>query len=101
MLVSLCCWSQTPTTGKAETKGSCSPAVTGSNNQFKITCQGTGKDQGEALLKILNQILASQLDANVVLKQLQENQGWLRVTEKQIQTFCDTLSPFPGQKVHI
>ena len=33
------CLGQGPT-GKAETSGACSPAVTGNNNQFTITCQG-------------------------------------------------------------
>ena len=48
-------------TGAAETKGMCSPANTGNNNTFNITC-GIGKQQGDALLKILNKILADQLD---------------------------------------
>lgn len=43
-------------TGKAQTRGPCSPAVTGSNNQFKITCQGITKEQSEAFARILNQI---------------------------------------------
>ena len=49
-------WGQTNATGKAETQGPCSPAVTGSNNQFTINCQGISKEQGAEFLKILNKI---------------------------------------------
>jgi hypothetical protein len=74
LFVAIPCWSQTTTTGKAETKGPCSPAVTGSNNQFTINCQGITKKQGEQFLKILNKIAQSQLDPNEVMKKLDDIQ---------------------------
>ena len=54
-----------------ETTGPCSPIATGNNNTFNITC-GIGKQQGDALLKIMNKILASQLDLDAVMKKLDE-----------------------------
>jgi hypothetical protein len=52
--LTLACYSQTP--GTAEAKGACSPANTGNQNTFNITC-GIGKAQGDQMLKILNKIL--------------------------------------------
>jgi hypothetical protein len=52
--VAVCCSGQT--TGTADTKGACSPANTGNNNTFNMTC-GIGKEQGMELLKIVNKIL--------------------------------------------
>ncbi len=58
-------------TGTASTKGICSPAVTGSNNTFSITC-GIGKQQGQKMIEILNRILADRLDPDAVMKKLDE-----------------------------
>lgn len=71
MLVALPCCAQT-TTGKAETKGACSPAVAGSNNKITITCSGLGKEQGQKIVSILNRILANQLDTEQVMAKLDE-----------------------------
>lgn len=68
--LTLPCFSQT-TTGPAITKGTCSPAVSGSKNTFTINC-GVGKEQGEALLGILNKILADRLDLSMVMAKLDE-----------------------------
>jgi hypothetical protein len=65
------CWSEA-STGAASTKGACSPAVSGNANQFKITCTGVSKEQGEKMLHILNEILAKQLDPNAVMSKLSE-----------------------------
>jgi hypothetical protein len=72
MLLAMPCWSQTTSTGKADTTGPCSPAVTGNNNQFSITCKGIGKEQGHQMLDILNRILANQLDPKAVMAKLDE-----------------------------
>jgi hypothetical protein len=69
-LLAMPCFSQL-NTGRADTKGTCSPANTGSNNTFTITC-GIGKEQGNQMLKILNKILANQLDPDAVMKKLDE-----------------------------
>lgn len=66
LLIAMPCWSQTDKTGKAETSGFCSPAVTGSKNTFTFNC-GIGQRQGQKMLAILNKILASQLDPDVVM----------------------------------
>jgi len=73
MLTAFPCRSQKPTTaGDAATSGPCSPAVTGSNNQFRIDCQGISKEQGAKMLGILNKILANQLDPEAVMAKLDE-----------------------------
>jgi hypothetical protein len=53
--------------GNAETKGTCSPAVSGNKNTFTIEC-GIGEKQGTQILKVVNKLLANQqvsLDAVV------------------------------------
>ena len=56
----------------SRTTGSCSPAVSGNNNEFRITCVGMGKAKGEQILAMLNTILRSQLDAKQVIAKLDE-----------------------------
>src|ERR1700722_4203795 len=65
------CCAQTTTTGKAQTTGACSPAVTGNKNTFAINC-GIDKKQGQKMLEILNKILANQLDPDAVMTKLDE-----------------------------
>ena len=65
ILIAIPCWTQTIATGKAETKGPCSPAATGNNNQFRIDCKGISKEQAAEFLKILNKISADQLDPQI------------------------------------
>src|SRR5882724_4513804 len=72
MLVALPCGSQDAKTGAAETSGICSPAVTGNNNQFTINCQGLSQEQGAKMLRILNKVLAHQLDPEAVMTKLDE-----------------------------
>jgi hypothetical protein len=62
---------QTATTGQAQTTGPCSPASSGSNNNFTIHC-GIGQEQGLKLLAIVNRILAKQLDPDLVMSKLDE-----------------------------
>ena len=59
------------TTGKAETKGACSPAVSGSTNTFNIEC-GIGQRQGSEIIAILNKIISEGLSAEAVMKKLDE-----------------------------
>lgn len=66
------CSPQTLKTGAAQSKGYCSPAVTGSNNDFRINCPGIGKEQGKKMVAILNKILENQLDPRVVIAKLDE-----------------------------
>lgn len=51
ILAAVPCWCQTSTTGKAETTGSCSPAVSGSNNKFTLNCPGVSKEDLNALVR--------------------------------------------------
>jgi hypothetical protein len=71
---------------RAETKGACSPANTGDNNTFNISC-GIGKAQGDQMIKILNKILAHQLEPVAVMEKLDEilkEVGKRHLTETQI-----------------
>lgn len=82
-MVSIACQGQTPATGKAETKGTCSPAVSGNQNTFMIKC-GIGEKQGSQMIEILNKILSNQISSDAVIAKLDEilktvNQN-LRVT---------------------
>jgi|SRR5271166_3958043 len=63
------CFSQTNKTGNANTKGNCSPAVTGHNNQLTVSCPGVSDKQ---LLAILQTIKRNQLNPDAVLKALNE-----------------------------
>ncbi|MGA2900909.1 MAG: hypothetical protein ABSF40_11825 [Candidatus Acidiferrales bacterium] len=72
LVFTLPCSAQTPQTEKAQTSGPCSPAITGGNNQIRITCQGLTKEQGAKMVNILNTILANQLDPKVVMSKLDE-----------------------------
>ena len=73
LLTALPCLSQKPdSTGDAATTGPCSPAVSGSNNQFSINCQGISKEQGAKMLGILNKILQNRLDTKTVMAKLDE-----------------------------
>jgi hypothetical protein len=50
---------QSTVTGKAETKGTCSPATSGSHNSFVIHC-GIGEEQGKKIIELLNHALGSK-----------------------------------------
>ena len=101
LLVAGTCWSQTSSTGDADTSGPCSPAVTGSGNQFTINCPGISKQQGSELLMILNKVAKNQLDPKLVMAKLDEIQNgikqlrdrdWVELTKAQIQSLCNALS---------
>jgi hypothetical protein len=69
LLAASCC---AQTTGNADTKGPCSPAVSGSGNRFTISCQGISKEQGDKMLQILNTILANQANSESITAKLDE-----------------------------
>jgi hypothetical protein len=72
------------TTGTATTKGACSPANTGNKNTFIITC-GIGRVQGDQMLKILNKILADQIDPNAVMAKLNEIEQGISDIRESVQ----------------
>lgn len=105
LLICVPCWSQT-TTGKAETTGPCSPAVTGSNNQFKITCQGISDRLGAQLVDLLNKVAKNQGDTDAMMAKLDgclvEQQkmketlgGWKLGPDAQSR-LIEMLKPFAG-----
>lgn len=72
LFFSLCAYGQTSATGPAKTTGPCSPAVPGSHNTFNIRCSGVDSAQISELHKVLNKILANQIDTNAVMTKLNE-----------------------------
>jgi hypothetical protein len=86
-----------PQTGSATAKDTCSVASTGNNNTFTITC-GIGKQQGDALLKIMNKILANQLDPDAVIGKLDEllrRTGDRTLTSAQVSLLTQALRQSP------
>jgi hypothetical protein len=79
-------------TGRADTKGLCSPANTGNNNTFTINC-GIGREQGEKLLAIMNKILAKQTDLSEVMAKLDEIVNKLRweLSPSQVARLVEAL----------
>jgi hypothetical protein len=80
------------------------------SNRFTFTCD-IGKEQGEALLRIVNQILESHLDPNSVMGKLdeiasgiqdiQEQAGDRIITESQVAAMSRILRRSPGKRVYI
>jgi hypothetical protein len=60
--------SQQRSTGKATTAGECSPAVTGTNNNFKFNDCGIGKAQAEQIIGLLNKRLGKGSPDEVINK---------------------------------
>ena len=56
-----------------QAQGPCSVAVSGSNNQV-FTCRGVDKQTADQILRILNRIMANQLDPALVITKLDEIQ---------------------------
>ena len=93
LLIAVPCWSQTTQTGKAETSGFCIPAVSGSNNQFTITCQNIPDKLRIQLVDLLNRVAKNQADAETILgkldgclegiKQVREQAAQWNMTEEQ------------------
>lgn len=85
-----------------QTPGPCSVAMFGNNNQV-FTCQGLDKKTADQILKIVNRIMANQLDPALVLAKLDEIQKAVgdiqrstsqrRLTPEQKQALAKALSP--------
>jgi hypothetical protein len=97
--------------GSATTKSSCSPANTGNNNTFNITCQGISDKLGAQLIDLLNRVARNQLDAEAVMSKIDgclegvrevgEQQATRHLTEGQKATLLSTILPFRGSRVTI
>jgi hypothetical protein len=100
---------QSNSAGSVQATGSCSSASANSD-RFTITC-GISKEQGEALLQIMNKILQSHLDPSAVMDKLgeislgtQDNPkpaGGRIFTESQVSAMSQVLRRFPGKRVYI
>ncbi len=72
LTVPLAAQSQAPAV-RQQTDGPCSVAVLGNNNQV-FTCQGIDGKTADQMLRILNRIMAKQLDPTMVMAKLDEIQ---------------------------
>ncbi len=94
----------TPSSGAAQTKGVCSPAVTGNNNTFNITCTGIREKLGSQLVDLLNRVAKNQLDAETILSKLDvclEKQAARHLSDWQKQIILEAMRPFRGKRVTI
>jgi len=92
----------TTTTGKAETTGSCSPAVSGSNNKFTITCENIPEKFRVQFVDLLNRLAKNESDAEAMLtkldgclagvKDIREQQQPWQLTENQKSLLRNALS---------
>ena len=105
------CVAQIPAgpTSKAETKGDCSPSVTGNNNNFKFSC-GVGKDQGKQIIALLNKLLAHNDIATVIAKlndmqadisKLKDSTAPRRLTSDQQEQLGAVARGYPGQSINV
>jgi hypothetical protein len=62
---------QTTASGKASTTGPCSPATSGSHNQFFIKCVIAGPERKQ-VVALLNTVLASKIDIELLMKKVNE-----------------------------
>jgi hypothetical protein len=77
---------QPQSTGAATTKGSCSPAVTGSGNTIKIKTCGMSKEQTAEFRGMFRQVLEKQVDPKVLLAVLDDiKSGLIRVENGVLQ----------------
>ncbi len=109
ILVTVPCWSQTAQTGKAETSGFCSPAVSGSNNQFTITCQNIPDKLRVQLVDLLNLVAKNQSNASAMMAKLDgcvagvnsivEKETPRRITAEQEGIIIRAIAGFKGQRL--
>jgi hypothetical protein len=112
-LLLLLCWSAAgqQVRGTAETKGACSPANTGNNNTFNITCEGIPDRLRAQLVDLLNRLAKNQTDAEAVMakldgclqgvREVREQQASRHLSYKQRTLLLEEMRPFKGEKVTI
>jgi hypothetical protein len=101
---------QSDSAGAATRTRTCSPASPMNAERFTFTCD-VDKEQGEALLKIMNRLLESHLDPNFVMDKLDEitsriqdtqgQSGDRTVTESQGAAMSRILRRSPGKSVYV
>lgn len=83
---------------KAQTSGSCSPAVVGTNNHITMTCGGISKAKADELVRLMNGILERQIDPQAVY-------GLLDKIQKELDTFrsafADPLAGTPPADIEL
>jgi hypothetical protein len=83
-------------TGNAHTSGSCSPAITGNSNQITVTCTGLSKEKADDMVRLMNSIMARQLDPKKVYAQLDEIYGAVNNINNTITSAIDPLANAPS-----
>jgi hypothetical protein len=113
LLLVIPCIAQNPlaVTGNAETTGSCSPAVTGNNNKFTITCQNVPGKLRDQFVDILNRLAKNESDAVAILAKLdgcmkgvnevrEQQQPW-HLTNEQKKRIGDALGRTPAGTANV
>lgn len=72
LLIAMPCWSQTTTTGQAQTTGTCSPAVTGDNNTFYFKYCGSDPEERKRIFKLLESVAQGEDLSNAKLDEILE-----------------------------
>jgi phage terminase large subunit-like protein len=99
-LLAMPCFGQL-STGKAETKGACSPAITGSHNTIKIDVKNCGmsKEQTNELRSLFEQILKKQVDPKVLMAVLDDiKSGLIRIENGVVRIEGKVSEIQEGQK---
>ena len=82
-------WCQAPPTNKSQTTGSCSPAISGTENHVTMTCTGVSKEKAEQLVRLLNEILDRELDPRKVYAQLDQIRSDVGALAKTLNPLAD------------
>jgi hypothetical protein len=88
------CLAQTAGSGKPETRGSCSPAVTGDNNTFIFRYCGTDPEEGKRILRLLKAVAQGETLANGKLDEV------LEILNKPTKLIVINNSALAGTKEH-
>lgn len=109
-LVCALAFSQPDSANPVTRTGMCSSASASNNDRFTIACD-VAKEQGEALLKIVNTILESHLDPDSVMSKLDEISSGIQdsqkragdriITEAQAAAMTRILRRSPGKSVYV
>jgi len=95
ILLPVLSWGQNKT-GNADTAGNCSPAVTGNNNQITLTCTGLSKEKANEMVRLINTIMARQIDPKKVYAQLDDISGAVNNINDTLNSAVNPLANAPS-----
>ena len=103
--LTLLCSAQTKTSGNAETRGTCSPAITGSGNAIDIKTCGLGQRQIADFRELLRSMLDTEkVDTAEVIKKLDaclQTMAPRRLTASEKKAIEDAIAPYPAEHISV